>query len=161
MIKVYLGLANPSLEISLQSFWFMHGLILAKQWTAEVQSYKYRDLLFGFWGFPDVGLAGGSVCFSYHSTLGQIVVLGTPSELVAEQSHPSYHRAPEEKHCYLRQQTGEIYFKGNSYFGSVLSFPDKRKWPLLSLWKKSSLVFKCSKREKIIIPTSFTLRQTV
>ena len=67
------------------------------------------------------------MCFSYHSTLGQIVVLGTPSELVAEQSHPSYHRAPEEKHCYLRRQTGEMHFKGNSHFGSILAFPNKRK----------------------------------
>ena len=96
MIKVYLGLANPSLEISLRSVWFMHGLILAKQWAADAQSYKYRDLWFGFEACQSL-VWGEVFLFTYHPTLGRTVVLGTPLELEGERTHPSYHREPEQK----------------------------------------------------------------
>ena len=51
----------------------MHVLILAKQWTAEAQSYKYRDLLFGFEAFQKLiwfqllSLYTWSNCCSWHS----------------------------------------------------------------------------------------------
>ena len=141
MIKVYLGLANPSLEISLQSFWFMHGLILAKQWTAEVQSYKYREsIFFWFWSFPAICLGGipdiclggsffsqlslytWSNCCSWHSIGGGG---GAESPIL------SYSAWGQKKlYYYWRQQTGERCLKRNFEF---------EESDLYCRWKRSSL----------------------
>ena len=68
------------------------------------------------------------MCFSYHSTLGRTVVLGTPLELVAEQSHPSYHRAPEETNLSNVASGVNQLWKCTSKqtnFGTILSFLTK------------------------------------